>query len=168
MTFKEQILEGIPKALPAKKLYSKDSNRAPKRKDILSVEEKKLAIKNALRYFPKEWHQELSTEFAYELNEFGRIYMHRFKPTYKIFARPISEYPAKTQQAAAIILMIHNNLNPEVAQHPEELITYGGKGAVFQNWAQYLLVVQYLAIMTEEQTLHLFLQYLQPSYKAVN
>jgi len=156
MTFKEQILEGIPKALPAKKLYSKDSNRAPKRKDILSVEEKKLAIKNALRYFPKEWHQELSTEFAYELNEFGRIYMHRFKPTYKIFARPISEYPAKTQQAAAIILMIHNNLNPEVAQHPEELITYGGNGAVFQNWAQYLLVVQYLAIMTEEQTLHLY------------
>jgi len=156
MTFKEQILEGIPKVLPNKKLYSKDSNRAPKRKDILSVEEKILAIKNALRYFPKEWHQELSAEFAYELNELGRIYMHRFKPTYKIFARPILEYPAKTQQAAAIILMIHNNLNPDVAQHPEELITYGGNGAVFQNWAQYLLVVQYLAIMTEEQTLHLY------------
>ena len=156
MTFKEQILEGIPKVLPNKKLYSKDSNRAPKRKDILSVKEKILAIKNALRYFPKEWHQELSAEFAYELNELGRIYMHRFKPTYKIFARPILEYPAKTQQAAAIILMIHNNLNPDIAQHPEELITYGGNGAVFQNWAQYLLVVQYLAIMTEEQTLHLY------------
>ena len=156
MTFKEQILQGIPIALPAKKTYSKDVNRAPKRKDILSIEEKKLALKNALRYFPKKWHQELSTEFAVELNEFGRIYMHRFKPNYKIFARPISEYPAKTQQAAAIILMIQNNLNPEVAQHPEELITYGGNGAVFQNWAQYLLVVQYLAIMTEEQTLHLY------------
>ena len=156
MTFKEQILQGIPIALPAKKTYSKDVNRAPKRKDILSIEEKKLALKNALRYFPKKWHQELSTEFAVELNEFGRIYMHRFKPNYKIFARPISEYPAKTQQAAAIILMIQNNLNPEVAQHPEELITYGGNGAVFQNWAQYLLVVQYLAIMTEKQTLHLY------------
>ena len=156
MTFKEQILQGIPIALPAKKTYSKDVNRAPKRKDILSIEEKKLALKNALRYFPKKWHQELSTEFAVELNEFGRIYMHRFKPNYKIFARPISEYPAKTQQAAAIILMIQNNLNPDVAQHPEELITYGGNGAVFQNWAQYLLVVQYLAIMTEEQTLHLY------------
>ncbi|KRO90335.1 MAG: urocanate hydratase [Bacteroidetes bacterium] len=156
MTFKEQILQGIPKALPTKKKYPKDANRAPKRKDILSIEEKKLAIKNALRYFPKKWHQELSVEFAVELNEFGRIYMYRFKPNYKIFARPISEYPSKTQQAAAIILMIHNNLNPEVAQHPEELITYGGNGAVFQNWAQYLLVVQYLAIMTEEQTLHLY------------
>ena len=156
MTFKKQILQGIPIILPAKKIYSKDVNRAPKRKDILSIEEKKLALKNALRYFPKKWHQELSTEFAVELNEFGRIYMHRFKPNYKIFARPISEYPAKTQQAAAIILMIQNNLNPEVAQHPEELITYGGNGAVFQNWAQYLLVVQYLAIMTEEQTLHLY------------
>ena len=156
MTFKEQILQGIPKALPTKKKYPKDANRAPKRKDILSIEEKKLAIKNALRYFPKKWHQELSVEFAVELNEFGRIYMYRFKPNYKIFARPISEYPSKTQQAAAIILMIHNNLNPEVAQHPEELITYGGNGAVFQNWAQYLLVVQYLAIMTEEQTLYLY------------
>ena len=156
MTFKDQILQGIPKVLPAKKTYSKDANRAPKRKDILSIEEKKLAIKNALRYFPKEWHEELSTEFAHELNEFGRIYMYRFKPNYKIFARPISEYPAKTQQAAAIILMIHNNLNPEVAQHPEELITYGGNGAVFQNWAQYLLVVQYLANMSETQTLHLY------------
>jgi urocanate hydratase len=156
MTFKEQILQGIPSILPAKKNYPTDANSAPKRKDILSIEEKQLAIKNALRYFPKEWHEELATEFANELKEFGRIYMYRFKPDYQIYARPISEYPAKTQQAAAIILMIHNNLNPEVAQHPEELITYGGNGAVFQNWAQYLVVVQYLAIMTEEQTLHLY------------
>ena len=156
MTFKEQILQGIPTILPAKKDYPKDANSAPKRKDILSVEEKQLAIKNALRYFPKAWHQELAAEFANELKEFGRIYMYRFKPDYKIYARSISEYPAKTQQAAAIILMIHNNLNPDVAQHPEELITYGGNGAVFQNWAQYLLVVQYLAMMTEEQTLHLY------------
>ena len=156
MTFKEQILQGIPTILPAKKGYPKDANSAPKRKDILSVEEKQLAIKNALRYFPKEWHEELATEFANELKEFGRIYMYRFKPDYQIYARPISEYPTETQQAAAIILMIHNNLNPEVAQHPEELITYGGNGAVFQNWAQYLVVVQYLAIMTEEQTLHLY------------
>jgi urocanate hydratase len=156
MTFKEQILAGIPAILPAKKDYPKDANSAPKRKDILSVEEKQLAIKNALRYFPKAWHPELASEFANELKEFGRIYMYRFKPEYKIYARAISEYPAETQQAAAIILMIHNNLNPDVAQHPEELITYGGNGAVFQNWAQYLLVVQYLAIMTEEQTLHLY------------
>ena len=156
MTFKEQILQGIPAILPAKKDYPKDANSAPKRKDILSVEEKQLAIKNALRYFPKAWHPELATEFANELKEFGRIYMYRFKPEYKIYARAISEYPAETQQAAAIILMIHNNLNPDVAQHPEELITYGGNGAVFQNWAQYLLVVQYLAIMTDEQTLHLY------------
>jgi len=156
MTFKEQILQGIPSIFPAKINYPTDANRAPKRKDILSVEEKQLAIKNALRYFPKAWHQELATEFANELKEFGRIYMYRFKPDYKIYARSISEYPAKTQQAAAIILMIHNNLNPDVAQHPEELITYGGNGAVFQNWAQYLLVVQYLAMMTEEQTLHLY------------
>ena len=156
MTFKEQILQGIPSILPAKRNYPTDANRAPKRKDILSVEEKQLAIKNALRYFPKAWHKELATEFANELKEFGRIYMYRFKPDYKIYARSISEYPAKTQQAAAIILMIHNNLNPDVAQHPEELITYGGNGAVFQNWAQYLLVVQYLAMMTEEQTLHLY------------
>jgi urocanate hydratase len=156
MTFKEQILQGIPSILPTKKGYPKGANSAPKRKDILSIEEKQLAIKNALRYFPKEWHEELAHEFASELKELGRIYMYRFKPDYKIYARPISEYPAETQQAAAIILMIHNNLNPEVAQHPEELITYGGNGAVFQNWAQYLVVVQYLAIMTEEQTLHLY------------
>lgn len=156
MTFKEQILQGIPKKLPAKKSYPKDANSAPKRKDILSINEKKLALKNALRYFPKDWHQELATEFANELKEFGRIYMYRFKPAYKIHARNIQDYPAKTTQAAGIMLMIQNNLNPDVAQHPEELITYGGNGAVFQNWAQYLLVMQYLAIMTNEQTLHLY------------
>jgi urocanate hydratase len=156
MTFKEQILEGIPSTLPAGKSYPEDANRAPKRKDILSLEEKQLAIRNALRYFPKEWHPELATEFANELKEFGRIYMYRFKPDYKIFARGIADYPSKTPQAAALMLMIQNNLNPAVAQHPEELITYGGNGAVFQNWAQYLIVMQYLAIMTEEQTLHLY------------
>ncbi|WP_026707338.1 urocanate hydratase [Flavobacterium frigidarium] len=156
MTFKEQILQGIPSTLPAVKGYPEDANRAPKRKDILSLEEKQLAIRNALRYFPKEWHPELATEFANELKEFGRIYMYRFKPDYDIYARGIAEYPAITQQAAALMLMIQNNLNPVVAQHPEELITYGGNGAVFQNWAQYLIVMQYLAIMTEEQTLHLY------------
>ena len=156
MTFKEQILQGIPKKLPVKKSYPKDANSAPKRKDILSVDEKKLALKNALRYFPKEWHKELAIEFANELKEFGRVYMYRFKPDYKIHARNIQDYPAKTTQAAGIMLMIQNNLNPDVAQHPEELITYGGNGAVFQNWAQYLLVMQYLAIMTNEQTLHLY------------
>lgn len=156
MTFKEQILQGIPSTLPAVKGYPEDANRAPKRKDILSLEEKQLAIRNALRYFPKEWHPELATEFANELKEFGRIYMYRFKPDYKIFARGIADYPSKTPQAAALMLMIQNNLNPAVAQHPEELITYGGNGAVFQNWAQYLIVMQYLAIMTEEQTLHLY------------
>ncbi|MCL7753957.1 urocanate hydratase [Polaribacter sp. Z022] len=156
MTFKEQILQGIPDILPVKKEYPKNGNRAPKRVDLLSKEEKQLAIKNALRYFPKEWHQELANEFAQELIEYGRIYMYRFKPTYNIYAKSISDYPAKSQQAAAIMLMISNNLNPEVAQHPEELITYGGNGAVFQNWAQYLLTMQYLATMTEEQTLHLY------------
>jgi urocanate hydratase len=156
MTFKEQILQGIPKKLPAKKSYPKDANSAPKRKDILSVDEKKLALKNALRYFPKDWHQELATEFAIELKEFGRVYMYRFKPAYKIHARNIQDYPAKTTQAAGLMLMIQNNLNPDVAQHPEELITYGGNGAVFQNWAQYLLVMQYLAMMTDKQTLHLY------------
>ncbi|WP_347175128.1 urocanate hydratase [Polaribacter uvawellassae] len=156
MTFKEQILQGIPSEIPAKKDYPKNANRAPKRKDILSIEEKQLAIRNALRYFPKNWHQELATEFAEELKEYGRIYMYRFKPEYKIYARPVSEYPAKSSQAAAIMLMIQNNLDPAVAQHPEELITYGGNGAVFQNWAQYLLVMQYLATMNDAQTLHLY------------
>ncbi len=156
MTFKELILQGIPTTLPKKRVVSKGVNRAPKRKDILSKEEKQLAIKNALRYFPKNWHEELAQEFSDELKAFGRIYMYRFKPDYEMYARPISEYPAKCSQAAAIMLMIQNNLNPAVAQHPEELITYGGNGAVFQNWAQYLLTMQYLATMTEEQTLHMY------------
>lgn len=156
MTFQEQILQGIPAELPAKKAYPKDANRAPKRKDILSVEEKQLAIRNALRYFPKPWHKELAAEFAQELLDFGRIYMYRFKPDYKIYARPIQEYPAKSVQAAGIMLMMQNNLDPAVAQHPEELITYGGNGAVFQNWAQYLITMQYLAIMTDEQTLNMY------------
>ncbi|PIF01688.1 MAG: urocanate hydratase [Maribacter sp.] len=154
--FKSQILQGIPKVLPVKRERSSDVSHAPKRKDILSLEEKKLAIRNALRYFPKDWHLELSREFAQELNDFGRIYMYRFKPEYGIHARPIDAYPAQTSQAAAIMLMIQNNLDPAVAQHPEELITYGGNGAVFQNWAQYLLTMHYLASMTEEQTLHIY------------
>jgi urocanate hydratase len=120
------------------------------------MEEKKLAVRNALRYFPKAWHAELAKEFFEELQEYGRIYMYRFMPDYKMYARPISEYPAQTQQAAAIMLMIQNNLDPAVAQHPQELITYGGNGAVFQNWAQYLLTMQYLAEMTDEQTLHMY------------
>ncbi|AXT19115.1 urocanate hydratase [Flavobacteriaceae bacterium AU392] len=156
MKFQDKILQGIPKELPSKYSYPEGVNRAPKRKDILSVEEKQLAIRNALRYFPQEWHKTLAKEFAEELKDFGRIYMYRFKPSYKIYARSISEYPARSKQAAAIMLMIQNNLNPEVAQHPEELITYGGNGAVFQNWAQYLMTMQYLAIMTDEQTLHMY------------
>lgn len=156
MTFQEQILQGIPKQLPPKKEYNSQTNHAPKRKDILSKAEKQLAVQNALRYFPKEWHSELAVEFAKELSDFGRIYMYRFKPDYDMYARSIEEYPTQSQQAAAIMLMIQNNLNPAVAQHPEELITYGGNGAVFQNWAQYLLTMQYLAQMTEEQTLHMY------------
>ncbi|WP_027138780.1 urocanate hydratase [Gaetbulibacter saemankumensis] len=156
MTFQELILQGIPTELPPKYNYPVDANRAPKRKDILTKEEKQLAIRNALRYFPKDWHNILASEFAQELQDYGRIYMYRFKPDYKIYARGIEEYPAKCSQAAAIMLMIQNNLDPAVAQHPEELITYGGNGAVFQNWAQYLLTMQYLANMTEEQTLHMY------------
>lgn len=155
-SFKETIKKGIPNELPSKKPYPKNGNPAPKRKDILSAEEKKLALKNALRYFPKTWHLELANEFAEELKVYGRIYMLRFKPDYKIYARPINEYPAKSIQAAGIMLMIQNNLDPAVAQHPEELITYGGNGAVFQNWAQYLLTMQYLSEMNEEQTLHIY------------
>ena len=155
-TFQQQILQGIPEQLPPKKTYPKNGNPAPKRKDILSKEEKKLAVQNALRYFPEAWHAALAPEFAEELKTYGRIYMHRFKPDYQMYARPISEYPAKTHQAAAIMLMIQNNLDPAVAQHPEELITYGGNGAVFQNWAQYLLTMKYLAEMTDEQTLHMY------------
>ena len=154
--FKTRILQGIPSELPSKKTYPETGNPAPKRKDILSKAEKKLAIQNALRYFPKAWHAELAQEFAEELKTYGRIYMHRFKPNYAMYARPISEYPAKSEQAAALMLMIQNNLDPAVAQHPEELITYGGNGAVFQNWAQYLLTMKYLAEMTEEQTLHMY------------
>lgn len=154
--FKSEILQGIPAKLPKKRKYTNSANHAPKRMDVLSLEEKKLAIRNALRYFPKTWHTELSKEFADELKTHGRIYMFRFKPEYKIYARPINEYPAKTIHAAALQLMIQNNLNPVVAQHPEELITYGGNGAVFQNWAQYLLTMKYLASMTEEQTLHIY------------
>ena len=156
MDFKEQIQQGIPKDLPQPKAYPAGANRAPKRKDILTIAEKQLAIRNALRYFPKKWHEILAPEFAQELKEYGRIYMYRFKPDYKIYARPITEYPAKCTQAAAIMLMIQNNLDNAVAQHPEELITYGGNGAVFQNWAQYLLTMQYLSMMTEAQTLHMY------------
>lgn len=156
MTFQDQIRLGIPSQLPPKKVRDIALSHAPKRKDILSKEEKKLALRNALRYFPKEWHQELAAEFLEELNTFGRIYMYRFQPDYAIFARPIHEYPANTQQAAAIMLMIQNNLDPAVAQHPQELITYGGNGAVFQNWAQYLLTMKFLSEMTESQTLHLY------------
>lgn len=156
VSFEESIINGIPRELPPKKEWSLSSNRAPKRKDILSLEEKKLAIRNALRYFPEEWHHELASEFAQELRDFGRIYMYRFKPSYEMYARPISEYPAKSIQAAGIMLMIQNNLDPAVAQHPDELITYGGNGAVFQNWAQYLLTMQYLSEMTDEQTLHMY------------
>lgn len=156
MTFKEQILQGIPHQLPPKKDYSRNASHAPKRKEILNLAEKKLAIRNALRYFPKAWHAALAQEFADELEAYGRIYMYRFMPDYELYARPINEYPAKSVQAAGIMLMIQNNLDPAVAQHPEELITYGGNGAVFQNWAQYLLTMQYLAIMTDTQTLHVY------------
>jgi urocanate hydratase len=156
MTFQAQLLIGIPATLPAKKPIDPSVSHAPKRKDILSMEEKKLAVRNALRYFPKDWHAELAGEFYAELQEYGRIYMYRFRPDYPLYARSISEYPAKSTQAAAIMLMIQNNLDPAVAQHPHELITYGGNGAVFQNWAQYLLTMQYLAEMTDEQTLHMY------------
>ncbi len=154
--FKKAIEQGIPKELPPKKHPSPEANRAPKRKDILTPEEKKLALRNALRYFPKSWHRELAKEFLDELNTYGRIYMYRFKPDYDLYARPIGDYPAKCRKAAAIMLMIQNNLDPAVAQHPEELITYGGNGAVFQNWAQYLLTMQYLSKMTNKQTLHMY------------
>jgi urocanate hydratase len=156
MSFSSAILEGIPKQLPSKKVRNEAHNPAPKRKDILNAEEKKLAIRNALRYFPEAWHAELAKEFAEELMQYGRIYMYRFMPSYEMKARPISEYPAKSTQAAGIMLMIQNNLDPAVAQHPQELITYGGNGAVFQNWAQYLLCMKYLARMNDEQTLHMY------------
>lgn len=151
--FQKQILEGIPTKLPNQAIWNREINHAPKRKDILSLQEKKLAIKNALRYFPKEFHTELAPEFAQELKEYGRIYMYRFRPKYKITARSIDEFPHKSVQAAAIMLMLSNNLDYAVAQHPHELITYGGNGAVFQNWAQYLISMKYLAEMTDQQTL---------------
>ncbi|MGB2475802.1 MAG: urocanate hydratase [Flavobacteriaceae bacterium] len=156
MTFQEHILQGIPAQLPPPSLRGSGNNPAPKRKDFLTLKEKELALRNALRYFPKAWHAELAVEFAQELKSYGRIYMFRFKPSYAFFARPLEEYPSKTVEAAAIMMMIHNNLDPEVAQHPEELITYGGNGAVFQNWAQYLLTMQYLSQMSSAQTLHLY------------
>ena len=153
MTFQEQILEGIPTILPKRKPYDLAINHAPKRKDVLTKDEKKLALINALRYFHKKHHRTLIKEFNEELVTYGRIYMYRLRPDYKMYARPIDDYPAKCKQAAAIMLMIQNNLDYAVAQHPHELITYGGNGAVFQNWAQYLLVMKYLAEMNGEQTL---------------
>lgn len=156
MDFKKAILEGIPDTLPAAKIYDPNVNHAPKRKEILNTEEKKLALQNALRYFESKHHAELLPEFREELDTYGRIYMYRLRPDYEMYARSIEEYPGKCDQAKAIMLMIQNNLDPKVAQHPHELITYGGNGAVFQNWAQYRLVMKYLAEMTSEQTLVMY------------
>ncbi|MEL1243466.1 urocanate hydratase [Flavobacterium sp. DGU11] len=156
MTFHEQIQEGIPSVLPQPKPYETDINHAPKRKEILSAEEKKLALRNALRYFEPQHHAELIKEFSHELETYGRIYMYRLRPDYRMYARPISEYPGKSEQAKAIMLMIQNNLDYAVAQHPHELITYGGNGAVFSNWAQYRLTMKYLSEMTDEQTLVMY------------
>lgn len=155
--FQEDILAGIPQdRLPEPKPYDKTINHAPKRKDILTAEEKVLALKNALRYFPAKFHAELAPEFAKELKDYGRIYMYRLRPSYDMYARPIDEYPCRSRQAAAIMAMIQNNLDPRVAQHPHELIIYGGNGAIFQNWAQYRLTMKYLAEMTDEQTLSMY------------
>ena len=154
--FAEEILAGIPEQLPELQAYDPKINHAPRRKDILTEEQKVLALKNALRYFPEALHATLAPEFAAELKAYGRIYMYRYRPSYKIYARPIDEYPAKSKQAAAIMAMIQNNLDERVAQHPHELIIYGGNGAIFQNWAQYRLVMQYLATMTDEQTLVMY------------
>ena len=154
--FEEEIRIGIPDTLPEPKAYDKEINHAPKRKEILTDEEKKLALRNALRYFPKHLHAKLAPEFLEELHEYGRIYMYRYRPDYEMYARSISDYPHRSEQAAAIMLMIQNNLDPAVAQHPHELITYGGNGAVFQNWAQYRLVMKYLSEMTDEQTLVMY------------
>jgi urocanate hydratase len=156
LSFQQQILQGIPDNLPEPKPFDPSVNHAPKRKDILTAEEKKLAVRNALRYFHPRHHQTLAKEFYEELIQYGRIYMYRFRPDYKMFARPIDEYPHQCKEAAAIMLMIQNNLDQAVAQHPHELITYGGNGAVFQNWAQYLLTMQYLANMKSNQTLHMY------------
>ena len=156
MTFQQQIQQGIPTELPQPKPYETAINHAPKRKEILNEEEKKLALKNALRYFEPKFHAELLPEFKEELEKYGRIYMYRFRPDYEMYARSISEYPGKSLQAKSIMLMIQNNLSYAVAQHPHELITYGGNGAVFQNWAQYLLTMKYLSEMTDEQTLVMY------------
>ena len=154
--FQDDIRAGIPDVLPAPKPYDTAINHAPKRKDILTTEEKELALRNALRYFDRKHHAELAVEFAEELARYGRIYMYRLRPDYEMYARPIDEYPARSRQAAAIMMMIQNNLDKAVAQHPHELITYGGNGAVFQNWAQYRLTMQYLSQMTDEQTLVMY------------
>ena len=156
MDFKKEITQGIPNKLPDLKKYDLSVNHAPIREDILSNSEKKLALKNALRYFDKKFHEELISEFKTELEKYGRIYMYRFKPSYKIYARSINEYPFKSKQAASIMLMIQNNLDEKVAQHPHELITYGGNGSVFQNWAQYLISMKYLSEMSDEQTLVMY------------
>ena len=156
MTFKEKIEEGIPDILPVQRAYENSVNHAPRRKEILSESERELALRNALRYFDVKHHELLLPEFAEELKTYGRIYMYRFRPSYEMYARPISEYPGKCEQAKSIMLMIQNNLDPAVAQHPHELITYGGNGAVFQNWAQYLLTMKYLSEMTEKQTLAMY------------
>ena len=154
--FQADIRAGIPEVLPELPAYDHSVSHAPKRKDILTPEEKKLALRNALRYFPQKYHATLAPEFAEELRTYGRIYMYRFRPQYDMYARPIEDYPHKSLQAAGIMLMIQNNLDPAVAQHPHELITYGGNGAVFQNWAQYRLVMKYLSEMTDEQTLVMY------------
>ena len=154
--FQQELRQGIPAVLPEPQPWDESVNHAPKRKDILTKAEKELAVRNALRYFDPKFHSVLAPEFAEELKKYGRIYMYRFRPSYKMYARPIEEYPAKSRQAAAIMLMIQNNLDPAVAQHPHELITYGGNGAVFQNWAQYRLAMKYLSEMTEEQTLVMY------------
>ena len=156
LTFQEEISAGIPDQLPALQPYDNSINHAPRRKDILTPEEKRLALRNALRYFPQHLHEALAPEFAEELQKYGRIYMYRYRPQYEMKARPIDEYPAKSRQAAAIMLMIQNNLDPKVAQHPHEVIIYGGNGAIFQNWAQYRLVMKYLSEMTDEQTLVMY------------
>ncbi len=155
-TFREAVAAGIPDVLPAPRPYDTTVNHAPRRKKILTPAQERLALKNALRYFPEHLHAELAPEFARELRDYGRIYMYRFRPEYDMYARPIDEYPARSRQAAAIMMMIQNNLDPAVAQHPHELITYGGNGAVFQNWAQYLLTMRYLSEMTDEQTLVMY------------
>ena len=155
-TFADAIRKGIPPVIPPEKKYDREVNHAPRRKEVLNQKEKKLALKNALRYFPVDFHAVLAPEFLNELEQYGRIYMYRFRPEYAMKARPLSNYPARSVQAASIMLMIQNNLDPAVAQHPHELITYGGNGAVFQNWAQYLLTMKYLSEMRDDQTLAIY------------